>query len=113
MPDDLTANTILLRGERHGHKSDSIQVGKGTSERVNPLLPNEELEVAQPKGVAVRSTAIFTGPEQPEKRHIAQVRDGEADVVGKEHGLLVNIMENRDWQGLDTVGRRVFQAVAA
>jgi hypothetical protein len=71
MPDNLTSDTVFLSRERECNERDASEVGEGTSERVESGIPDEQLDVAETKGVTVTGAAVLAWSEEPEESKVA------------------------------------------
>jgi hypothetical protein len=68
VPDDFATDTVLLGGEGERDEGNAIQVGEVTRERVDAIIADKELHVAETKRVALTRTAVLAGSKQPKER---------------------------------------------
>jgi hypothetical protein len=106
-------DTIFLCSKCKSDERNAIQVEEVTRERINAIVANEQLHVAETKRVALTRTAVIAGSKQPTEHHVAQVRLRKADLVAVEGGHLVDIVEDGDWKRFDTRRWWVLLGVAA
>jgi hypothetical protein len=57
--DNFATDTVFLGSKRESNKRNAIQIGDITGERIKAIVANEELDIAETKGVAFTRTAVL------------------------------------------------------
>jgi hypothetical protein len=112
--DDFTADGIFLSSESESDESGTIKVGVGGSDCEYTPKTNIECDVAQAKGcILTRGSGVFAGPTKEEECNAEHVDHGQCfdRVVGASD--VGGVMDHRDRDWLDPVGRWILAGVAS